>query len=443
MLLTSIVMYLISPWAKSKAEFFKAAAEKKSQPKFWLLTSSLVISWIFAKSIAIAASLGYSFGLVGGLSYAAYYLSFLVAGIILVNMRKKGNFESIHHFLQSKYGKGAVRLFTLLIVFRLFNEVWSNTMVVGLFFGEKDSAFYYLAILVFTSLTLGYVVKGGMKSSLATDAVQMTLFVLFIGVILYILIPGESSAQLQEGWTGEWVFSNGINLMLVAFIQVFSYPFHDPVLTDRAFLSDYKTTLKSFTWATIIGVICITLFSMVGVFAKSMGLEGEPVMAIGRTIGMPMMLLMNLIMITSATSTLDSTFTSFSKMWVVDLGRYHKATISKGRLAMAFLALFGTIPVFLGSEMIAATTISGTMVMGLAPVFIFWKSETPKAAFFVSVLTGVVFGVGLTLSWFPKSWFWTNGKYNDLLWVNAIGTTCCFVLFFMTKWSIEWRRKNA
>jgi|TARA_R110000737_G_scaffold345455_1_gene373952 Na+/proline symporter len=438
---SSLVMYLVSPWAKSTDDFFKATKRNGEQPKFAILTSSLVISWIFAKSIAVSASLGKDFGLVGGLAYACYYLSFLVAGIVIYKMRTKGNWTSIHIFIRSKFGSNAVRLFSLLIAFRLFNEVWSNTMVVGIFFGESNSFSYNIAIVVFTALTLAYVIKGGLRSSLLTDLIQMLLFGILLIVIVGFLSPGLAGKTGEVAFTGEFTFSQGVNLMLVALLQIFSYPFHDPVMTDRGFVSDAKTTLKSFLWAGLIGFVCILLFSLVGVYGRIYNLDGDPVMSVGRTLGIPMMLIMNFIMITSATSTLDSTFTSFSKLWVVDILRDKQITISKGRMAMVFITIFGTLPIFFGADIISATTISGTMVIGLAPIFIFWKKEVPVFSYYMSIFTGIFFGLALIFKWFPESWFWTDGKYNDLLWVNVIGSIACFTLFLGSSKIYRWIKK--
>jgi len=440
-ILSSLVMYFISPWAKSTDDFFKATKKNGQQPKFAILTSSLVISWIFAKSIAVSASLGKDFGLVGGLAYACYYLSFLVAGIVIYKMRTKGNWSSIHVFIRSKFGSNAVRLFSLLIAFRLFNEVWSNTIVVGSFFGENNTTSFTIAVIVFTLLTLAYVIKGGLRSSLLTDLIQMLLFGVLLIVIIGFLFPGLTGKMSSSDFTGEFTFSQGVNLMLVALLQIFSYPFHDPVMTDRGFVSDAKTTLKSFLWAGLIGFVCILLFSLVGVYGRIYQLDGDPVMSVSRTLGVPMMLVMNFIMITSATSTLDSTFTSFSKLWVVDILRDSKITISKGRLAMVFITIFGTLPIFFGADIISATTISGTMVIGLAPIFIFWQKDVPQIAFYLSVLSGIFFGVALLLKWFPESWFWTDGKYNDLLWVNAIGSFACFTLFLGSSSIYKWIKR--
>lgn len=434
-ILGSLVLIWIAPYSKTVNEFFRATKENK-QPGFWILTSSLVISWIFAKSITNAANLGLSFGMVGGVAYSAYYLSFLVAGIIIYRMRTKGGFKSIHQFLESRYGKGAMLVFSVLIAIRLFNEVWSNTMVIGTYFGEQGSTSYFASILIFTALTLIYSLKGGLRSSLLTDLIQMILFGVLLFIILGILIPQEGGKVSKFVSTGEWTMAGGLNLLFVAFIQVFSYPFHDPVLTDRAFIAPPKTTLNSFILATFIGALCIIMFSFVGIYASFKGVEGQAAVKVSQLLGGITLLSMNFIMVTSAASTLDSTFASFSKLAVLDLGKPQNATVSKGRIAMVVLVIIGTLPVFMNPEILSATTVSGTMVLGLAPVFLFWNYKMPKISYHLSVGTGLVMGVLLAGGWVPESWIFFDGKYGDLLSINIIGTILSFVLFCLPRlWS--------
>ena len=131
-----LLFFIIAPNSRTIGSFFSAKDKDGKEPNFLMLTSSLVISWIFAKSITNAANLGMAFGIVGGVAYGVYYFSFIVAGIIIYQLRTKGGFKSIHQFIESRYGRGAIIIFSLLIAFRLFNEVWSNTMVIGSYFGE-------------------------------------------------------------------------------------------------------------------------------------------------------------------------------------------------------------------------------------------------------------------------------------------------------------------
>jgi len=429
-----LALFLISPYAKTASDFFKASASPQQTPHPVLLTGSLIIAWIFAKSITNAANLGLTFGLVGGVAYACYYLSFLVAGVVIYQLRARGGFGSIHHFIGEKFGQSAVKVFTALIAIRLFNEVWSNTMVIGSYFGDKSSTAYYASVLVFTALTLAYVLKGGLKSSLLTDFVQMLLFAVLLCFILGVLLPREQGNVGAFVQSGSWQMAQGLNLLFAVLIQVLSYPFHDPVMTDRGFLTRPKTTLWVFISATVIGFLCILLFSFVGIYARLQGMQGQAAVEVARSMGPVMMLVMNLIMITSAGSTLDSTFSSFSKLLVVDLGRREQISISRGRLAMLLLAVLGTVPVFMGPEVLSATTVSGTMVIGLAPVFLCWNAKVPPLGFHLSVWAGIGIGVTFALGLVPKALVFFEGPYGDLLSVNLWGTALCFLLFFGSKW---------
>ncbi|MEM6642857.1 MAG: sodium:solute symporter [Bacteroidota bacterium] len=426
---SGLLMLLLSPKAQNAAQFFRASTKKGGEPRLWLLTSSLVISWIFAKSITNAANLGLKYGIVGGVAYATYYLSFLFAGIIIYQLREKGGFHSIHNFLQTQFGRSAVVIFSGLIAFRLFNEVWSNAMVIGSYFGEVSSGPYYAAIFVFTFLTLLYSLKGGLSSSLFTDAIQMVLFGVLLFVILGLLVPKSEGMQALIT-SGSWKLTHGVDLLLVALIQAISYPFHDPVMTDRGFITDAKTMVRAFAIAVPIGFLTIVLFSLIGVFAAQQGLSGQAAVSVANTLGVGAMLLMNFIMITSASSTLDSAFSSFSKLIVVDL-RLGKMHLSNGRLTMFAVTLLGITPVFFGPEILDATTISGTMVIGLAPVFLLWKFRGGRYRFHASVITGICFGIWFASGHYPKSWSFVQSDYGALLSANTFGTIGCFVMYFV------------
>ncbi|CAL68544.1 sodium:solute symporter family protein [Christiangramia forsetii KT0803] len=431
LIVSSLAFLILSPWAKTKAQFFKATFRNRA-PSAGMLTGSLIISWIFAKSITNAANLGLDFGIVGGVAYAGYYLSFAIAGIIIYLMRVKGGFKSIHQFLIEKFGRGAIVIFSILISIRLFNEVWSNTMVIGSYFGEIGSSSFYWSILVFTVLTLAYALKGGLSSSIFTDVIQMGLFAVLLCVILWnIFSIGEMEVK-EVVSSGDWTMATGLNLLFAAVLQSFSYPFHDPVLTDRGFISKPKTTLRSFIFASIFGGICIVLFSIIGVYAQKNGMEGQAAVEVGKSFGVVILLVINFIMITSAASTLDSTFSSSSKLLTLDL-KFGK-TIKSGRIAMIIVAILGTIPVFLNAEILSATTISGTMVIGLTPIFIFWNMKVPKISFYLSVICGLVFGFLLVFNFFPQFLIFTEGPYADLLWINIWGILSCIILYLIPKW---------
>ncbi|WP_254448657.1 sodium:solute symporter family transporter [Spirosoma rhododendri] len=331
-------------------------------------------------------------------------------------------------------------VFTGLIIIRLYNEIWSNTIVIGSYFGATGTSSYYIAIVVFTLLTLAYTLKGGMSSSIMTDVIQLTLFVGLLTVILGFILPQYGGSLTPFVSSGRWELGQGLDLLLVALVQCLSYPFHDPVLTDRGFISDPRTTLRSYLWAGAIGSLCIIFFSFVGIFAKLNDLSGEAPVAVAKYFGVPMLLLMNLIMVTSASSTLDSAMASFSKLVSIDLGNAETPNVTTGRWAMVVLTVLGTIPVFFDPVILSATTISGTLVLGLAPIFLFWNVAVPRIAFHLSVVGGLVLGALLTFLPLPDALRLTDGKYGALLSTNLITTAYCFLVFFACT---VFRTKNA
>jgi SSS family solute:Na+ symporter len=278
-----------------------------------------------------------------------------------------------------KYGNVCAKLFLITVGFRLLNEVWSNTKVMSLYFGPEGSGSYWIAAILITLFTLSYAWSGGMRASLLTDRVQ-TIFVFgLLGVVLAILLPGFESKGIPavDGAT----HNAGLTFCGLAAIQILSYPFHDPVLTDRGFISEPRDMLKSFIIAGVLSGGFIFLFSIIGLYGKAYGLAANPSVSVPASFGLIMMLMFNGIMLLSGGSTIDSTFTSVAKMsaldWRNDGPQQFGSRLTAGRLAILAVAILGNLPLLtvyagdkIGPAIIAATTISGTMVMGLAPIFL-------------------------------------------------------------------------
>lgn len=233
-----------TPERVGATEFFLGESQQGKTPGMWLLVASAAISWIFAKSIDNAASLAQAFGFTGGIGYAIYYLSFINAAIVIYYIRIRGGHHSLPSFLISKYGAVCTKLFLVAIAIRLFNEVWSNTKVFSLYFGAEGSSGYWIAAIVVTIFTVYYSLLGGLRSSLLTDTTQMILAAVLLVVILTALSPNIISNGLPVVSPETQIA--GLTFCGLAFVQVFSYPFHDPVLTDRAFITSPQKIRTNF-----------------------------------------------------------------------------------------------------------------------------------------------------------------------------------------------------
>ncbi|WP_165857298.1 sodium:solute symporter family transporter [Marinobacter sp. JSM 1782161] len=438
LLVYGVIMYALSPRSRNAASFYRGADDSGNPVSQWSLTASIFISWIFAKSVTNAANLGEAYGVVGGLAYATYWLSIPVAGYIIYLIRTQTGARSLQEFLTSRFGRLAAVSFAAAILIRLYNEVWSNTAVVGGYFGLPGDWQYYGAAMLFTAFTLAYSLKGGLRSSIFTDVIQAVVFVFFVAAVLFLILPANDTGTLLT--TGEFRLDAGADLLLVAALQIFSYPFHDPVLTDRGFVNKEKTMLKSFVVAGLLGFVAVFIFSLVGVHAQLNGISanGNAPAAVGAAMGLTALFFMSVVMMTSAGSTLDSTFTSLSKSIAVDLPQLVRRTADRmpsmrvGAVVMVVFAILGNLPMFAGTDILKATTISGTMVMGLAPVFLFYGfTRWSPWSFHLSFWSGIALGVLLALGLIPDSWAIGEGKYAALLGVNAWGVLICTAGFFL------------
>lgn len=439
------VFLALAPRADDAGGFYAGTDRRGHPPGTWWLFATVFIAWIFAKSVTNAANLGGQFGLPGAVAYAAYWVSIPVAGLVIVAIRRRYGVVSLSAWLTTRFGRTAAAAFLLAVLVRLYNEVWSNTAVVASFFGPSDSTAYYAGAVGFTVLTLGYTLKGGLRTSIWTDALQAGVFGAFLLVVLVLVLPAEGSPGLRKiAASGDWTLRGGVDLVLVALLQSLSYPFHDPVLTDRAFLADARTTRRAFLLAGGLGALSIFLFGLVGVTAFVAGtpVGDEAPRIVANSLGMLALTSVNVVMLTSAGSTLDSTLSSVSRATSFDLPRLlgrRVRGVAAGRAAMVAVAILGILPLFTDATILQATTISGTMVLGLAPIFLLGPFlDAPPAAFHLAFWTGIAAGVAEVTGRVPAWMELGDGRYASLLGVNVAGTAVA-TGFFLAAWALARR----
>ena len=407
----AIISVLLSPKADTIGSFYKGHSGDGNAPGIFALTFSQVTTWIFARSIMNAAILGYYYGISGALAYTAYYLSFLTGAHIISSLRFRHGFSSVQEFLYERFGFVGTSSYNFVVGVRLLSEVFANLLVIGVIFGAAGTQPYVISIVLVGLVTFGYAMMGGLNASIKTDIFQM---ILFIGVLIvlsvfalgqgsfdFAMIAASSPDSANPGWV----------LLVVAFLQVWSYPLHDPVMMDRGFIADRKTTMASFYNAAWISILCIMAFGLLGVWAGLEKQSGEAILqTLNRLLGDWTMVLFSMALIISCMSTLDSTFSSAAKLTVVDM-KIGKPTVLNGRIAMFFFLLGGMIMVFVGTkDLFSAVAVSGTASMFLAPVIFFsiWgnQDQIPVWSYLVAFLTAMFAAV---------SYFLESSGYSSLI----------------------------
>eukprot|EP00891_Asterochloris_glomerata_P000355 jgi/Astpho2/355/Aster-02232 len=543
----AVLILPFAPYIRDPTKYFRGGLtdDRRGVWPVLLLTSSVSISWVFAKSILNASSLGGSFGIVGSVGYAAYYTSLPAAGLVIYILRTRCGYRSLPEAINMRYGSLATLAFGLAVLFRLYQEVWSNAVVVASFFGTTHSASWWLGAIFSTLIPVIYALSGGMRASIVTDVAQSVTVVAFLIGLLAVLgssnpasfgtwngygtcslaAPQPSYQQcavdagasvLANGtltdvtkassvftyspaacnyptisdqgvctsvggqWNtsacalsqqpacsragGDWVprkmwsLEGGLDFFIVGILQgCLSYPFFDPVLTDRAFLTAPSTMLVSFCLAGIVAGLFIFFFGFLGIYGNmvavlqpdrisaanyALTLTGQP-SAVTRMFGTAVFSIVNLIFIVESMSTLDSTFTSVAKllgpefMGILEHGKPaspQNATrrhLHAGRILILVIAVVGILPLLADPTALDATTVSGTIVMGLGPpvfALMFVKGYKPLV-FHIPFWWGVGMGVTYQLSISSCCAAYINntgfamgsGSYSVLLGFNVIG----------------------
>ena len=213
------------------------------------------------------------------------------------------------------------------------------------------------------------------------------------------------------------------------------------MLTDRGFICEEKKMLRSFVVAGLLGFLAIVLFSLIGVHAylNDMSTAGSSApVVVAQSLGIVAFFMMAVIMIATAGSTLDSTFSSLAKLTARDLPGILGKTPSMnpriiGIVFMIVFGIVGNLPMIMGADIIAATTISGTMIMGLGPVFLMHGVVKPtKVGFQLAFWIGMVLGIVDTVA--PAALGFMNiggGSYANFLGVNLWGAIACWVAYLV------------
>jgi Na+/proline symporter len=367
-----IASLFVAPRRVTVDGFFGGKTESGLAPGLWVLVLSQVTTWIFARSLMNSAILGYYYGIAGTLAYAAYYASFLTGGFIVSRLRD-GGATSVQDWLGLRFGSVGTTSYNIVIGLRLLSEVFANLLVVGLIAAAVLGGSGTPAVLIVAVLGLGYSAWGGLSAALRTDVVQMLLFLVAFGAAFIALIASPSfdigQVLSAPGASGPY---NGWVLLVVAALQVFSYPAHDPVMMDRGFIAEKDKTKRSFLHAFWISTACIIAFGFFGIQASltEAGYENQLIGTWGTMFPPCVFVLLMVSLLVSALSTLDSALASAARLVVEEL-RLLPRTLNGGRITMVLFMLAGAALTLWGKKtLFDAVAVSGTASMFLSPVLI-------------------------------------------------------------------------
>ena len=112
----------------------------------------------------------------------------MVCAFIVDAIRFRHGNASVHSYMRAHFGTLGEWTFNVLVSLRLLSEVFANLLVVGIIFGASGTVSYTMAITVVTLFTLAYAMIGGLRASLRTDILQMSILLVLLAVLLLILV---------------------------------------------------------------------------------------------------------------------------------------------------------------------------------------------------------------------------------------------------------------
>ena len=383
---------------------------------------SIAASWIWAPALFVAAQIAYEQGTPGLLWFTLpNVLSLVVFAPLAFRIRKvlpAG--YTLPEFMHSKHGRGVHVLYIIqffgLQICSFAVQILAGAALIQMMTGLS---FYLVAvILVLTALT--YSVMGGVRASVVTDFVQMTLILSIAWITVPWVVSNAGGVQVVTGGlagiSGEfgnmfdpWVaYSFGIP----ATIGLLSGPIGDQMHWQRAYaLRSDNDVIKTFMLGAFIFVLVPLTLSMLGFVAANREISESWTIGSNQLIGpitvahlLPgfMLVVFGIMLLSGLCSTLDSILCAASALASVDIVRGAEPSDEHGtgkvvvaRIGMLATAIIGLaiacvpklqiVHLFLFYGTWRASTMIPTVLS------LFWKKIDSKAVF-VAILASLIFG---------------------------------------------------
>jgi Na+/proline symporter len=387
----------------------------------WGGAFSIAVSWVWAPAIFICALQAYTKGLAGIFWFTApNILCFFVFAVIAVRLRKlMPDGYTLPDFIWQRFGGSKpVHLAFLVIAFGYqLAAIIINAVAGGTLLHLASGIDIQGAIVGMIGVALAYSLLGGLKASIFTDVMQMSMILIF-GFVLVpwaIFASGgvDTITQGLAGITGEhgsifhpWVaYTMGIPMT----ISLIAGPISDQMFYQRALAVKKENIVPVFVRGGLIfGLvpIVLSLLGFVGVtLANTQGLMiNDPQMVGPMVIAavLPKFALYLFILMAFAglCSTMDSAFCGMSALGSVDLFKRYKNKapsdkdmLRAARLFMIAGAVLGGGIALMQPQLLWVFFIYGALASaGLVPTIaaLFWTRITAKDVFVATILSIVI-----------------------------------------------------
>ncbi|MBD3162285.1 MAG: hypothetical protein GF328_09275, partial [Candidatus Latescibacteria bacterium] len=242
-LYVGFLVYLVARLARRydrDAADYLLAGRALSLPAF---VGTLVASWY--GGILGVGEYGYRFGISNWLVFGVpYYVAALLFAFFVAGRARRSPYVSIPDALRKNYGATAGRIGGAVVF--VMTAPAAYVLMIGTLFAFVFGMPAWLGVLLGTVLSLGYVVRGGLRAVVRTDLFQFGLMFGAFAVAVLFLLARHGIAPLRDGvpathWT--WHGGNDPQYVLVWFFIALA-TLIEPAFYQRVFAARSPETAR-------------------------------------------------------------------------------------------------------------------------------------------------------------------------------------------------------
>ncbi|MFK8060968.1 MAG: sodium:solute symporter, partial [Polaribacter sp.] len=286
-----------------------------------------------------------------------YVVGYAVIGLILLPLYYRLNLTSIYTYLEDRFGRYSYKTgasFFLLsrtigAAFRLF--LVANVLQIILF--DAYGIPFWVTVSVTILLIWLYTFKGGIKTIVWTDTLQTLFMLIAVGVCIYTISDEMQITNLfsyvADSELSKTFFFDDINagnyfwkqFLAGAFIAVVMTGLDQDMMQKNLTCRNLKDAQKNMFWFTIVLVIVNFFFLALGVlltdYAQQNGIDAHkdklfPIIATQGSLGLATALFFLLGLIAAAYSSADSSLTSLTTSFSIDILEIDKKEDEKAQI---------------------------------------------------------------------------------------------------------------
>lgn len=353
--ITFLLIFLIGfafigkAWSKNTNEFLFA------NRSLTLLSSgsAIGIHWIWAIALFVGPAVAYNWGTLGLIWFMIpNALALIVVGYLVSKIRDKyPEGFSLTAYIKENFSRRVAALYqfeflvvatgALLLGFTAISKLWS-------FAGLATVIDPLYASLIVGLITLGFTMKGGIRTSVITGVAQTVMWFVFSAVALYCLFTSDTALATfgknnLETFLDTKFLTTFAGAYIITILAASSSHGH---LWQKAFSMPKENIIPSFTVGAIIFGSILTVFLSLATYAFSSGMsvtgpDMSALTAIVQLLGVGMFVMFGVMFITQTSTVIDSSMTYVASL--ITLEWLHKDQVWLSRLVMTLFLLLAWV----------------------------------------------------------------------------------------------------